>query len=468
MRGMVFGVSMVGVMVSSVVAQPSGEWVGCAWDGTPAAINAVAVWDINGDGTGAVAPFLATDSGVYSKGLTGPGIQLAFFSGSRVTSIATWDRDGDGPMTPELVVVVQDSLFMPAEVYSVVLGSGGAEFSLLAIFDSDVRGLTSYDTDGDGVDELVAVGAFESVVVDGVSMPMTRSAVFDGTAWSQLGTAPNSACEVATVVACSPADSVIPCEGDSTLVIGGFFTQAGGQTAEGIACWDDSAGDWGPCTVGTGLSGTTAVREVVGWDSDEGPQLIVGGVNIWVDGVPSGDIVRYDGASWVQMSGSTFGSPNALATCDVDGDGVPEPVMAGLFNQGGSFPYLVAYWDGSDWVVLDGGQMTSGGATRGHGFVQVDSNARGAARPALMVVGHFDTIDGVLAENLAIWTPEGVGGPCNDADYAEPFGSLNFFDVSAFLMLFAAQDPAADLNSDGSWDFFDVQVYITAFGQGCP
>ncbi len=128
MRGMVFGFTMVGVLVSSVVAQPSGDWVGCAWDGTPAAINAVVVWDIDGDGSGAVAPFLATDSGVYSKGLTGPGIQLAFFSGSRVTSIATWDRDGDGPMTPELVVVVQDSLFMPAEVYSVVLGSGGRSF----------------------------------------------------------------------------------------------------------------------------------------------------------------------------------------------------------------------------------------------------------------------------------------------------------------------------------------------------
>ena len=32
---------------------------------------------------------------------------------------------------------------------------------------------------------------------------------------------------------------------------------------------------------------------------------------------------------------------------------------------------------------------------------------------------------------------------------------------------FAAQ-LGVDLNSDGSWDFFDVQVYITAFGQGCP
>ncbi len=85
----------------------------------------------------------------------------------------------------------------------------------------------------------------------------------------------------------------------------------------------------------------------------------------------------------------------------------------------------------------------------------------------MMVVGDFDTIDGIAAENLAIWSPESVGGPCNDADLAEPFGELNFFDVSAFLMLFAAQNPAADLNGDGSIDFFDVSTFLTQYLDGC-
>jgi FG-GAP repeat protein len=47
-------------------------------------------------------------------------------------------------------------------------------------------------------------------------------------------------------------------------------------------------------------------------------------------------------------------------------------------------------------------------------------------------------------------------------------GQLNFFDVQAFLALFAAQDPAADLNFDTLYDFFDVQAYLAAFSAGCP
>lgn len=59
-------------------------------------------------------------------------------------------------------------------------------------------------------------------------------------------------------------------------------------------------------------------------------------------------------------------------------------------------------------------------------------------------------------------------GPCNDADFAEPYGELSFFDVSAFLTAFNAQEASADLNNDGFWDFFDVSSFLTAFSSGCP
>jgi hypothetical protein len=59
-------------------------------------------------------------------------------------------------------------------------------------------------------------------------------------------------------------------------------------------------------------------------------------------------------------------------------------------------------------------------------------------------------------------------GPC-PADLAEPFGELNFFDVSRFLAMFAAQDDAADFAEPfGQWDFFDVSAYLSAFNAGCP
>ncbi len=54
------------------------------------------------------------------------------------------------------------------------------------------------------------------------------------------------------------------------------------------------------------------------------------------------------------------------------------------------------------------------------------------------------------------------------ADVAEPFGVLNFFDLSAFLALFNAQDDAADFNNDGQFNFFDLGAYLDAFNAGCP
>jgi len=47
-------------------------------------------------------------------------------------------------------------------------------------------------------------------------------------------------------------------------------------------------------------------------------------------------------------------------------------------------------------------------------------------------------------------------------------GSLNFFDVSAFLSAFAAMDPVGDFTGDGQFNFFDVSAFLAAFAAGCP
>ena len=54
------------------------------------------------------------------------------------------------------------------------------------------------------------------------------------------------------------------------------------------------------------------------------------------------------------------------------------------------------------------------------------------------------------------------------ADFVEPFGVLDFFDVAAFLSAFAGGDLAADLTGDGVLDFFDVLAFLSAFSAGCP
>lgn len=59
--------------------------------------------------------------------------------------------------------------------------------------------------------------------------------------------------------------------------------------------------------------------------------------------------------------------------------------------------------------------------------------------------------------------------PTCAADLAEPFGSLDFSDVLAFLVAFSGMDPAADLaDPAGVFDFSDVIEFLTVFGSGCP
>lgn len=54
------------------------------------------------------------------------------------------------------------------------------------------------------------------------------------------------------------------------------------------------------------------------------------------------------------------------------------------------------------------------------------------------------------------------------ADLAPPIGMLNFFDVSAFLSLYNAQDPAADLAPPfGQWNFFDVSAFLADYNADC-
>jgi len=67
-------------------------------------------------------------------------------------------------------------------------------------------------------------------------------------------------------------------------------------------------------------------------------------------------------------------------------------------------------------------------------------------------------------------TPGTTNGSCDEpcpADLTND-GELDFFDVSAFLDAFGAQEPAADFTDDGEYDFFDVSAFLDFFGAGCP
>lgn len=57
--------------------------------------------------------------------------------------------------------------------------------------------------------------------------------------------------------------------------------------------------------------------------------------------------------------------------------------------------------------------------------------------------------------------------PSCPADLAEPLGTLDLADISAFVAGFATQDPIADLSGEGLFDLTDITLFIDSFMQGC-
>lgn len=106
----------------------------------------------------------------------------------------------------------------------------------------------------------------------------------------------------------------------------------------------------------------------------------------------------------------------------------------------------------------------AGGVVNEHGFVaDLATNAGGGAFEAEIRVLSDDPDYPMIGVRV---TGTVVG--CNDADFATPLGTLDFFDVQAFLGAFAAGDTRGDLTGEGSLDFFDVQAFLSALAGGCP
>lgn len=80
-----------------------------------------------------------------------------------------------------------------------------------------------------------------------------------------------------------------------------------------------------------------------------------------------------------------------------------------------------------------------------------------AQRDALIEYVKFPFVDPVTVLGSADCPPDFTGD-----------GSLDFFDVSAFIEAFQTGQPEGDFNSDSNYDFFDVSTFLSSFMQGCP
>jgi FG-GAP-like repeat len=131
--------------------------------------------------------------------------------------------------------------------------------------------------------------------------------------------------------------------------------------------------------------------------------------------------------------------PDMLAVNELTGS---EELQVFLNPSGGSFAQQPT-------PVLPGGSPT--------GVVGVDVDND----------GDVDAVVCDLSGNARVYLNLCQGNNC-PADLSGD-GDLNFFDVSAFLAAYAANDPVADLAAPvGSWNFFDVSAFLQLYMAGCP
>lgn len=147
-------------------------------------------------------------------------------------------------------------------------------------------------------------------------------------------------------------------------------------------------------------------------------------------------------------------SIGALVTLYLD-DGINQPdstpsrvITAGI-SMGGQEPYEAHFGLGQ----LQNEALANGTSLASSLMVRIDWLGD---RPDTLIPGNSLGVDEVNTIN-----------PCSNADVAAPFGVVNSSDVTWFMSLHSAQDPAADFDSDGIFDFFDITIFLDEYNQGC-
>ncbi|MEM9373247.1 MAG: GC-type dockerin domain-anchored protein [Planctomycetota bacterium] len=160
-----------------------------------------------------------------------------------------------------------------------------------------------------------------------------------------------------------------------------------------------------------------------------------------------------------------WGGYNADSLSDNPGDVTTFPSLLGFSSLGETAPSVGAY---QAYRLGARQQFASGASILFRRSAEDPSFAPGDAGLSDVVIGALGIAEllspGLTDAVLAVpYRPE-----C-PADVADPSGTLNFFDISAFLSSFIAGEPGADVARPfGQLDFFDISTYLGLFSQGCP
>ncbi len=171
---------------------------------------------------------------------------------------------------------------------------------------------------------------------------------------------------------------------------------------------------------------------------------------------------------WVGDLVVTLTGPGGASAVLLDRAGIPSTGFPGPFGCGGR--NVMATFDDAGPIAAESvcsltGDPVISGVVRPAGAL---ASLIGADAPGVwtLTVADNSAFDTGIVRSVCLDLE--ASRPCVP-DLAAPFGTLNFFDISAFIGLFNAGDPAADVAAPfGSLNFFDVAEYIARFNAGCP
>ncbi|MFI4897095.1 MAG: GC-type dockerin domain-anchored protein [Phycisphaerales bacterium JB059] len=184
------------------------------------------------------------------------------------------------------------------------------------------------------------------------------------------------------------------------------------------------------------------------------------------------ELERFPGTDTLIFGGATLSnSITILSARDTNGSGTinaPGELRV-LWSEAG---HADGFSTGScrDFVLAPDGSLLWTDGLRNRVMRLIDRNGDGDFQDLGETTVFYDdaTAMGIGLPQLEQPLSLAVAQVCT-ADLAEPFGVLDFSDVSAFLIAFSAMDSAADLAPPlGVFDFSDVTTFLASFGAGCP
>jgi hypothetical protein len=213
---------------------------------------------------------------------------------------------------------------------------------------------------------------------------------WNGANWSALGSGVDDRDYLPQVTALAVSGS--------DLYVGGAFTQAGNGSAAHVARWNGA--NWS--AVGDGVDryfGDIPVTAL----AVSGTRLIVGGRFVSASGVSANKLAEWNGGSWTELAGGATGQILALGLA---GNNVT--VGGGFAVPGQAMPMGIGQWNGTRWsnVSAGGGQGIFGARS----CVQIPScigdhlAALAMAGRVVYAGGNFSIAGGTNANNVARWS----------------------------------------------------------------